>query len=131
MADILGDITRGIFDHLGANASLSVAYPNVKYEGVKPYFRANILPVPTVSLGIQALDRYDGFAQIDVVVKDDTGSIDAAGYVAEILTLFPRNSIITSGTTKIRFDVIGWTSPAVQDVDGYFIPVSIPYIVLN
>lgn len=124
-------LQNAIIPYLNDNLTLPIAWPNRKYDGSKPYHRVSFLPAPVASIGLRSIDRYDGFIQIDTVVESDTGAIVVAGYCADILTLFPRNSIIKGDGITIRFNLAGYTSPAVQDVDGYFIPVSIPYTIID
>ena len=125
------DIRKGLFDALEDAGILSISFPNVSFEGEKPYLRVNVLPAPTAPFAVTTTDIHEGFLQVDVVVKEGEGSIDAFDYVQRILDVFPRNTLITEGTTKIRIDQLGWPGLAIQQPDGFFIPVSIPYIVLN
>lgn len=131
---VLKDIHVAVFDRLEAatiTGIQGISWPNVTYNGDKPYLRINILPSPTKALGIRSTDIYEGFVQIDVVTKDGIGGINAVDIAEEIVALFPRNFHAEQGTSEIGFLEEGYPGPAIQEVDGYFIPVSIPYIVIK
>lgn len=133
------DIRTGVFSHIQDGAILitdssdliPVVWPNVDLNPSKPYLRVNIIPIPTQAVGIKSLNRHTGIVQIDAVVESGVGEIKALEYVEQILALFPRNTYLQENTTEIGFVELGSVGPPLQetDGDGYYIPVSIPYII--
>jgi len=124
------DIYNGVFKAVDAALSPMV-YPNISGDGTKPYYRINILKIPTTPLGVATTDIHEGIIQIDVVVMEGIGVISPQSRVATVLGLFPRNSRITENNTVIRFDRSGWQSPPIQSGGEFFIPVNFQFIVLT
>ena len=124
------DIRVAVFDRISTADILPVAWPNVHYDGTKPYCRVFFLSVPTSALGIRQLNLYEGIVQVDVVVSSGVGEIVAIGYCDQFINLFPRNLYLTQNTTEIGFIEPGYPGPAIQEDDGYFLPVSIPYKII-
>ena len=126
------DIQQAFFDVIDTAAILVTVWPNTDFDTPKPYLRVNYIPFETQSIGISSIDKYGGICQIDVVIEAGLGAIKANQYVDQILDLFtPRPQRLTSGNTAVQISKTGWASPAVQDKDGYFIPISIPYTIIQ
>lgn len=126
------DILLGAFDTLsGAALGYQIAYPNIEFTGTKPYLRINVLKANTSPYAVTRGDYHQGIIQVDVVVEVGVGMITASQKAEEVLAIFPRLLRINKNTTTIRIDERGSVGPDIQEPDGYFIPVSIPYRVLN
>lgn len=125
------DILNAFLDKFELEDILPISYPNVDYDGDKPYMKIDIIPAQTQSLGFSSIDRWSGICQASVVVDASLGAITVSDYVDSIIEAFPRPTRISSGDTSVKIDVTGWSSPAIQGTDGYMIPVSIPYLILN
>lgn len=128
---IEADINLAILAAIEASALTPVAYPNINYAGDKPYYRVNILPVPTQPFSVSTSNRYSGIIQIDVVGEEGIGQPKIDIMVAAVLAVFPRNKLLTSTALKIRFDQAGWASPAIQSGDEFFIPVNFLYLSIS
>lgn len=115
----------------GTTDSIPIAWPNVNFQESEPYFRVNHIPVPAIAVGINSTNLYEGFIQVDVVVKEGVGGISPSQYAKQILSIFPRNKRLVEGSTEIGIRHPGYISPAIQQPDSYFIPVTIPYTAIN
>lgn len=127
---VQSDIHLGILAYISASSLTNVAYPNVKADLDKPFFRINFLPVPTIPLAVNETNRYSGILQIDVNIEEGIGQVKADTEVNKLFTLFPRGTTITQNGNDICFDRAGWISPPQQSGDNYFIPVNFFYQVL-
>jgi len=117
---ILSDIQQAFFRKISSSTiDADMVYPNRDATTTRPQLRINILPAPTVPVGIRSTDMYNGTCQVDVVVKTNVGAIKPAGLAGEVADLFPRNSYMTEGDTLIKINNPVSTSPAVQDGTGY------------
>lgn len=125
------DIFIGVITYLESFATIPVAVPNRTYSGSRPHYRLSILPAFTSTVGVKSLSRHGGILQIDTVVDEDTGIADVTAYVDTIIETIVRPLIITEGSTKIRFTQVGYPGPPISRVNEYFIPVTIPYTVLQ
>lgn len=105
-------------------------FPNVGHDGSKPQLRLSFLPAPTEPHGVSSGDIYEGFVQVDVVIDEGVGAQQGLVLAETVLGMFPRNHHIVESDTKIQFIKKGWLSANVQDETGYFIPVTIPYLVI-
>lgn len=127
---ITSDIYKGIFDTIdGSSLGLNIAWPNVEFNEVPPYIAIHPLPAITIPVDIKNGDMHIGTIQVSVTYPAGNGIITATEKAGEVITLFPRNLIITEGTTQIKINRSGWQSPHIQEADEVMIPVSIPYTV--
>jgi hypothetical protein len=124
------NILKGLLTQIDNAGIAPVAWPNIAYDGVRPYLDVSLLPAPTRGRGISAGNTHSGFLQINVVVDAGTSAVTVTGLVDDVISLFPRVSQIIEGDTTINIDDRGWPGPAGQTPSGYFIPVTIPYTVL-
>jgi len=109
---------------------LETSFPNVNFNGDKIYLDSSIIPAPVSTLGL-SIDIYDGIFQISIVAWHGIGELHLLRIAGQIKALFPRNTYLTQGTTKIWLERTGWISPAVISGESYMVPVSIPYKVLD
>lgn len=123
------------YEHvLSAAGSTKVSFPNVQFDKtvINEYYSVICLPQKTLGVGISELDRQNGFCQVSCYVRSNVGEINAIDMANVIIDAFPRNSILVSGTTKIRIDKPPYYSGGLQTEDGwYMIPVTIPFTVLK
>lgn len=125
------DIFVGLIEFVEAFAEIPVAVPNRTYNGERPYYRLSVMPAFNSSYGVTSGTRVNGIVQIDCVVDEDTGIAQVTALVDIIIQQFKRPLIITEGDTKIRFTRAGSPGPPITEGAGYFIPVSVPYVVIT
>jgi len=124
------NLTKAIFNHIsGATGLPEVYYPNVsKDTPADEHIIVSIVPNETLSVGVSELNQARGIINILIKTKESIGTVRANQIADDILTLFGRNTTLTSGGTKVRIDREGWTSPPLGNIDGWYIlPVTIPY----
>lgn len=124
------NITIAIFEHI-SNAALSfdIYYPNINKETpTEEHVVISIIPNETLSLGVSSLNQARGLINILIKTKENIGAIRANQIADYLLTLFERNTTLTSGGTKVRIDRAGWVNPPLGNIDGWYVlPVTIPY----
>ena len=124
------NLTKAIFDHIsGATGIPDVYYPNVsKDTHADEHIIVSIIPNETLSVGVSELNQARGIINIVIKTKESIGTIRANQIADDLLSLFVRNTTLTSGGTKVRIDRAGWTNPPLGNIDGWYVlPVTIPY----
>ena len=113
--------------------SYKVAWPNVEFnpEVETPYYRASFLPVPPQRLGHGNCDAFKNIFQVDVVVPAKDGALRAIALARAVATHFDREILIDDNGTKLRIIRPPALGPPGQDVDWYYVPVSITYEIIN
>lgn len=115
-----------------AAAGTPVVYPNIESDNDGAHYRVYILPAARVPLGVSTLNRQPGVCQVSCYVRDGIGEIEAVTMADRILETFPRGTKLEYGTDGIiRIDAPGWISSGVSVSGWYYVPVSIPYIILT
>ncbi len=126
-------VENALKDHLKeCVGSYKVAWPNVTFKPVVgiPYYRAYFLSMDSTRLGFDVSDRHSGIFQIDAVVPSNTGITTAITMARTVASQFENEKIVSGGIT-IKVIAAPSLGPQTQEVDWYFIPVSILYTLLN
>lgn len=128
-------IAKEIFDRLNDNANIlpHICPPNVRNPSgnnscmPNEYIIIDIMPVPTEAIGINSLNRIQGYINIIIVTPAGTGALRAYEIAKNLLDLFPRNLQMTYS----RIDLPGYLAPALPG-DGvtYQVPLVIPFVKL-
>jgi len=110
-----------------------VAWPNVKFdpEAETPYYRASFLPVPPQRLGHGNCDKFINIFQVDVVVPAKDGALRAIALARAVATHFDRLTLTDDNGTKLRVIRPPAIAPHGQEVDWYYVPVSVTYEIIN
>ena len=113
--------------------SYKVAWPNVKFtpEAETPHYRTAFLAVPAQRLGHGSCDTFKGIFQVDVYVPSKDGALRAIALARAVATQFDRAIITDDNGTKIRVIRPPALGPHGQEVDWYYVPVSITYQIVN
>lgn len=131
-------ITRALQAHLAAltiSPAIEVMYFDVKKDkpfvnGVpQPYLEAKVFRAPTETLAVDddATAMHVGFFQVDVVYPEGKGSI-APTQIADIVKdHFPRGTVLTDGSTKVRIDLDPYVMSQIKDGPYTRTPVSIRF----
>lgn len=131
MSNVYRNITEGLFKYLIEANILPVALPNLSYDGDKPYLRISLIPGASFSMGYLSADHHRGLFQVDVVDNPLTNLQTIMSYVDQVRDAFPRGLHILESGTTIRIDTAAFPGPPQHEVDGYFVPVTIPYNVID
>ena len=124
------NINIAIFERINNAVGIpSVYYPNVNAETpTDEHIIVSIISNETLAVGISETDQARGLISIIIKTKENIGSIRANQIADDLLTLFARNTTLTSGGTKVRIDRSGWTNPPLGNMDGWYVlPLTIPY----
>ena len=113
--------------------SYKVAWPNVQFtpEAETPYYRVFFIPVTPERLGHGNCDTFKNIFQVDVVVPAKDGALRAIALARAVATHFDREILIDDNGTKLRIIRPPALGPPGQDVDWYYVPVSITYEIIN
>lgn len=109
--------------------SVTVAWENIEFaqpEGA--YVRAYLLPAATTSADYGRVNRREvGIFQVTIVMPTGTGPGAAETLIASLSTAFPPATALTVSTFKVWITEPLSTGPAIQELDRYTIPCSLPY----
>lgn len=110
-----------------------IAWPNVNYDGARPYFDTSFSGVSRVGDGVQGDEILEELGQFNaVVVVDSGGGEDGAGELADIVAgLFPEGlSISITGANIAIISPTEIRGGFPTDAD-YRVPVAIRYHALR
>ena len=109
-----------------------VAWPNVKFTPIvgTAYYRTSFIYPAGERLTHDNAGRFRGIFQVDAVVPAGKGNATVLSMARTVAAYFDNQKLTGSGVSVeiIKTPALG---PGLQEVDWYFIPVSIYYSVLN
>lgn len=93
------------------------------------YLECFILPARTGSETLDGAHRHhNGVVQINIRCKRGIGSAVTRRITGELDVLFPNAGLVTdSDGVTVRFTSPVSAAPAIEDANGYFVPVSFNY----
>ena len=111
-----------------------IAWPNQSFNVATvtgdSYYRVALLPgIPEqIELGDTASNRLSGIYQVSVYWRAGKSGVKPSQEADIIIARFKRGTALIAGALIVKVNAPPYQSPAQQEPDWYFIPVSIPYI---
>lgn len=122
-----------LIEHLkGCIGTYKVAWPNVKFTPTvgTAYYRTAFIYPGANRLTHDNTSRYKGIFQVDAVVPAGTGNVTVLTMARTVAAYFDNQKLTDSGIS-VEIKNPPSLGPGMQEVDWYFIPVSISYSILN
>lgn len=116
----------------GCIGAYKVAWPNVKFTPKvgDAYYRTAFIYPGSERLTHDNTGRYRGIFQVDAVIPSGIGNKLALTMARTVAAYFDNQKLTDSGVS-VEIRQTPALGPGMQEVDWYFIPVSISYSILN
>jgi len=121
------DSVKAFFAKLETMPELpEIVWPNVTASPKSDHVRVFVLPTETESETL-GCDKWGGLYQASVFVKDGAGIIEANRIADLLINAFPKNMVLTEGSTRIRITRKPFAAPVIIEAGWLSLPVSIPF----
>lgn len=107
---------------------ISVAWPNIKFDGALPYVGVFFLPAETETLGLAvgSADSKQGIYQVSVYTELNGGTQELESIISSLESTFYKGAKFSN----VLIEKI-WTSAAIKLPEAWSTPVSIQYRVIE